>query len=557
MAVNVTDNRTTITTADDEALWNTGTAGGTVYVEGGLSIIETLNIETGQIYYSDGGNISTSGRLLYIWSNNFALQDSWDAADPPNAVHLGDGTNNVSFKMAGNNRKVFAHLDTDTGITADWDCLVLDGDQVDTMNTDGLTVVRSGTYNDFLASHTNNQLNLIGVDFTTLSKGLGGGVNVAVDIIRAGNDGISITGGTTSDRGTFLEVVLLDRSTASGRAHGIIRELSTGLYSAQGPLNFGSSTIGEDSWFEDAGRVLTFENRNIANDKYYINVEGNASFSNHFLLSDTTVTTAGPWVGMTFNSGNLDELKLTNMNFTGLGNRDIIFSSNADATNHLVDGSNFSSCGPITAGDVTFTDCSFNAPAGTHLFYINTNTTNQSNLSFDGSGGGHGILIDTPGTYDFDNFGFSNFGADETTDAAVYNNSSGAVTINILNGGDGPTVRNGTGATTTVNNPISFTITNIISDSEVRLLDQSDLSELAGAESVSDTPTGVNGLTISQDPNDATRYQVTYNYNYSADLPIYIVIFVENRLPIYQSFTLGSTDSSFFATQTIDRQYQQ
>ena len=37
-------------------------------------------------------------------------------------------------------------------------------------------------------------------------------------------------------------------------------------------------------------------------------------------------------------------------------------------------------------------------------------------------------------------------GADGTTDAAIYNNSGGAITLNISGGGDTPTVRNGASA---------------------------------------------------------------------------------------------------------------
>jgi hypothetical protein len=43
--------------------------------------------------------------------------------------------------------------------------------------------------------------------------------------------------------------------------------------------------------------------------------------------------------------------------------------------------------------------------------------------------------------------------------AVVFNDSGGAVTINVLNGGDGPSVRNGTGASTTVVNTKTLTVT--------------------------------------------------------------------------------------------------
>lgn len=82
---------------------------------------------------------------------------------------------------------------------------------------------------------------------------------------------------------------------------------------------------------------------------------------------------------------------------------------------------------------------------------------------------GHAIEITAPGTYTFSGNTFSGYGADGTTDAAIYNNSGGAVVLNITGGGDTPTVRNGTGASTTINNNVSITLENVVVGSSIRV----------------------------------------------------------------------------------------
>lgn len=479
MAVVVTDNRTIYDEADTITGWTGGaTAGATVFVEAPNSIISTLNIATGQIYFT-GGAINLTNTLVYVWSNNFALQGSWLDANPPNALHLGDGTDRISFKMAGQDRKVFSHL---TDQSVDWDCLVLDGSQASTMNTNGLTVARAGSFAGLnLAAITQ-----IGVDFTTLSKGLGGGVNVAVDIIRYGNNGITVTGGTTGDRGTFLEVVIEDRSTATGKAHGIIREYSTGIYGVQGPITFGAAT--GDSWFQDDAVTVAFENRDIGNDKYYLAVDGGTG-SNNFILTNSAITTAGPFVRCDFDGTSIETFTMTGNTFSQLGNA-ITFASDASAASHTVTGNSFTACGQINPGEVIFENNTISATTAgtTGALLLNTpDATNLQDITFNSGGTGHAIYITATGTYNLTGFVFNGYGANDTTNAAIYNNSGGAVTINIA-GGLTPTVRNGAGASTTVNNNVTVTITvqdantDPITGAVVAVFRTSDNVELANDE---------------------------------------------------------------------------
>jgi hypothetical protein len=470
MAVTVTDTRTTITEADSATGWNTGSAGTTVFAEAPNSVISTLNIATGQIYFTTTSR-DVSNMLIYVWADNFALKSVWDATNPPCALHLGDGTDRISFKMSGSNRKVFAHLASDSTMTVDWECLVLDGSQANTMNSAGYTTVRAGSF----ANLNMAAITQFGVDFTTLSKGLGGGVNVAVDAIRIGNDGLIVTGGTTGDRGTFLEIVNEDKSTDTAKAYGIIREYTTDLYGLQGPLTFGSATTAT-SWFEDSNVTLVFENRNISNDKYYLKVVSNSVGGANFILRNSTIATAGPFVTCDFSAAYIDTLTITDCTFRNLGNS-ITFSNGAQASAHTITGNVFDACGQIDPGDVMFQNNTIsNSTASTTgaVLLDADGTSAWSNLNFVSGGTGHAIYITAAGTYTFDNFTYSGYGSTGTTNAVIYNNSGGAVTINV-SGGDVPTYRNGTSASTTVvaSVPISVTVidtaTNPIQNAQVAI----------------------------------------------------------------------------------------
>lgn len=79
-----------------------------------------------------------------------------------------------------------------------------------------------------------------------------------------------------------------------------------------------------------------------------------------------------------------------------------------------------------------------------------SNPGNITNCRFVSGASGHAIEITTPGTYSFVGNTFTGFGADGTTDASIYNNSGGAVTLNLGAGDSTPTVRNGAGASTSV-----------------------------------------------------------------------------------------------------------
>jgi hypothetical protein len=106
-----------------------------------------------------------------------------------------------------------------------------------------------------------------------------------------------------------------------------------------------------------------------------------------------------------------------------------------------------------------------------------------------------------------------------------------------------------------VNNAKTFVVTNIIDGSEVRIYKQSDLSELGGAENVGASPSGLSNVSVASDPDNAGRYKVTYSYAYTADIPIYVVVFHVSYQALRPAAVLKSTDGSLQVAQITDRQY--
>ncbi len=81
-------------------------------------------------------------------------------------------------------------------------------------------------------------------------------------------------------------------------------------------------------------------------------------------------------------------------------------------------------------------------------------------------GGGHAITLTATGTYTLSDLTFTGYGANGTTDAAIYNNSGGAVTLNIA-GGSTPTIRNGASASTTIQSGATIVVEGLATGSRV------------------------------------------------------------------------------------------
>ena len=149
------------------------------------------------------------------------------------------------------------------------------------------------------------------------------------------------------------------------------------------------------------------------------------------------------------------------------------------------------------------------------------------------AGSGHAFEITASGTYGLTGLSFDGFGADGSNAAAIYNNSGGAVMLNI-SGGSTPSVRNGAGASTTVNNSVSVTLTGLIAGTRIKAYRQSDNTELAGVESSGTSFTA--SLRAGED--------VTFRLISLA------------RVPLEFDLTVPGTDTTIPVSQQIDRVYE-
>lgn len=204
-----------------------------------------------------------------------------------------------------------------------------------------------------------------------------------------------------------------------------------------------------------------------------------------------------------------------------------------------------------------------------------------------------------------------------SANAAILNISNGLVTINV-SGGNTPYVRNTGTGTATVNNTVSFTVSGVQPDSEVRIYDKSDTTiELAGSESVAgslqsfsiisggtgysvsdvltlsggtfttaaqitvtavssgvitaanittagsytvppDTPASLTGGTGSGATiNPVITGSLTYQYNYSVDTPIVVVVFhLDFKDLRLTTLSLLNSNQSIPVNQIVDRVYE-
>jgi hypothetical protein len=479
MAVTITDNRTIINQADANTGWTStatltaGTSDPTpVESTGRLGLI--VSTSTHNSYITISSTDMSSGYLIYFWLSHRAALDT--TTNGGLMIQVGDGTDRIGFHLAGSDKLGFIH--SDGPVT--WQCLCLD--------TANLGAFSNTAFAGSYAALSNAAVTQLGVAFKTLVKSVGGVENCFIDIGRymnpAVNDGcaITITGGTSGDPGTFAQIATADRGIADQQAHGIVRELGAGLYGVQGPIRFGNPTGTSSSWFEDTNVSVVFEDRDFQTTKYKIVIVDNGTGTTTFKLgtkvgTGTTATgtdgcnlIAPSGVGASFDAAtdtDVTDVFIYGTTFDGF-TQGISFRSG-----HEFIGGRILTSGQITANGATMVNSQVSGSTATSalLWNVNTDTDNLlDGMSFSMGTSGHGIELgaNTPSTITFDGITFTGYGgtpgsnlvaSSGSTDAAVYNNSGKAITINITSGGSTPSVRNGALATTTVNNNITVTVT--------------------------------------------------------------------------------------------------
>jgi hypothetical protein len=458
MAITVTDNRTESTNADAESLTNwTSNESPALFSsepnpkEGTNSIGMVVSTETSYAYVDITSADMSAGTLIYVWQFNFAILDT--TTNGGITIAVSDGTNTAGYKIMGSDKAVFGHS---VG-QPKWQCMVLDtavlpASPLDLENT--------------AASLDDTAVTGLGVGFKTLSKALGNTENCYVDVVRYGNGGLTITGDDTtgeSGLGWIEDIAILDAASTAGGAYGICRAVGEGVYGFQGQILLGDVGSGNDD-LNITDQTFLFEDRLLDINKYGLTIQGGSGTNNFTISNSNLLVPVGVGAFLLATDADVESLDIAGTAFT---NWDQGFDLSADVTNapnHDISGNNFTGCAQLNIGKTAFSNNSFvNSGHGTDegamLIDSATSLTNVSNLNFtkDAAALGHAIKITATGAYDLINFNYTGYEG-TSTEATIFNDSGGLVTLSPTGGGS-ITVRNGTSASTVIDNSQTVSIT--------------------------------------------------------------------------------------------------
>ena len=365
----------------------------------------------------------------------------------------------------------------------------------------------------------------IGAEISTLStpKNL---TNTWIDYARYGA-GITATGGTAFTSGNYItlkDIAVTDKANG----YGIVEEnVITGEIALFGSVSIGNGAT--TTYHKEVRSAATFADVNVSSTLYKMLFQGSGC---HASLDGFTVKGYNQTFTLDANDSGLNELTMAGC---AVGNADAVYFKAGQSITNCV----FDSCGQIDPATATFQNNTISGYAGAEgALLLPTVTTNLSDLSFMSSGAGHAIYVSATGTRTLSGIVYSGYGADDTTDAEVYNNSGGLVTLDISGNGDSPTVRNGSGATTQVNATVNITIEANVTlvGAEIRIYDLDTTppeygTELAGTESC---PTA------------------TYGYAGEGGNVILIQIMKDGYEEYTQEYTMPTNDSDLGVVLQVD-----
>jgi len=337
-----------------------------------------------------------------------------------------------------------------------------------------------------------------------------------VDAMRYGRGTLQVTGGDLANGYGTFNGASVQNDLLSNR-WGIL-SLIDGSYKYQGHLLLGTAGTSVD--FRDSNKAVIIQNTQFVTSNFNLievrNALSNINFTSISISSLGTISRGNFLV--TDNAVVL----LDGCTFTDMGA--FTYLSNTTSNDTV-----YRRCGLITHGSAIFTNNTVTGSYATSAM-TSSNPSNIQDCNFISAGTGHAITITTAGTYTFSGNQFTGYGTAGTTNAAIYNNSGGLVTLNISNGTT-PTIRNGAGASTVVNNSVSLTISGnvTLNGAEVRIYD------------LDNAPAGSLGTELSGIESNSTS---NYVYSGGAGNLIWIQVMKIGYVEYGQSITMPSSNTT-------------
>jgi hypothetical protein len=397
--------------------------------------------------------------------------------------------------------------------------------------------------------------------------------------------GLSITDGTSGSPADFASIYAADHTI--NVMWGIITQLG-GIYYLSGKLYIGNAAQSALTYFKDTSKVIVFRNMPVLTTFYEIRVVGLSGKTSTFQLGNyaSGLASAGCIVrgSARFNAADPsptisvwrltadDSFAVVNLygsSFSELyraalnSASEIRYCTFTTFGNITPNGALFDNCSfldlatgapisatyavEVTGSAAILTNCSFINCAPAVRWHVATDTNGKlDGSSFTSGGTGHGLYLDTntPTTISLVNVTFTGYGgtpgdnmtpSSGSTDAAIYNNSGKALTINI-SGGTMPSARNGASSTTDFVATVSVTFTGMKDNTEVRVYDHDTGVEIDGIENATTGTTDNRSFTWSDSAGNVVDYVIHSVAYESIRVNSYTVPSSAASLPIQQRF---------------------
>jgi hypothetical protein len=367
----------------------------------------------------------------------------------------------------------------------------------------------------------------------------------AINSIRHGREFQCTDGDLANGYATFDGAATFDN--ASTRRAGLIT-FSKGVYTLQGAFVMGTATTAVD--FRDANRTLFIARTPKVSAGFNgFEVRNASSRVDWTDISCQALGTTSKGYFEVVDAADVNLLRVTFVDmalFTFTSTTDAIDCTFRGCDQITAPGSNLS--GTAVSGYTGITTLGGTATANTSAVIWNVNDSGSGKLdgmSFTmGSTATHAIEfgLTSPTTINLNDIDFSGYGASNNANDSMLHikRTSGTVTINLsgvtIDGGAGTVTYRTDGATVSLVNSTSLTVTGLQNPSEVRVYDAGTTTEIAGQE---DVTTGTYTTSI-----DAATYP-------SVDISI-LSLGYQNKRFLEVSM---ATDQSIPASQVIDRQY--
>ena len=491
MADQITDGRTAVDAAEATTNWDdiagvgAGTLDSEIFIQGSNSISEIITSTRLGLLFDAGSAQDWSNNHFYIWINCgiVGLLDT---------KALGGFT----IRFCGATVTDWFEFNVGGGLPGEWPTSISGGWTQFVVDIEATPSSTNGT------PPATSAIRYVGFTAVTASVMPKHAANTWIDEIRRlpdGSPGIIVEG---RDGGS-TDWDFSDIAAQLGTGVGTFVQSAGGSWVCRAPIQWGindTSTHG----FTDTNQIVLFDDQEfIATDFYDLSALGNSGGTTNLTLGVKT--------------GTGDD---------ATGAQGVIFAAAAggvrfslDFNDPDLDGINFYGCSLIHGGvmvlddaavsfiSTSFIDCTsalvsnsemlrvqvIDADTADAVPFMTTDDLGDIVFSTFEFSDGHAVELTTPRVATQASKGnvFTGYGIDTSNDAAVFNDSGGAVTINVSEGGSGTTFRNGSGASTTVVNTVTLKVTVkdesgvAIQDAQVGIFQDSDNTQLMNEDTTS------------------------------------------------------------------------